>query len=195
MISASVDLSQFDVDTKRLMSALNERNIHALASRTARRQVMLKYPGRFKEQVNSGSNWQKSKQEVQSDLPLGADPGSLTGTTFRSISSSADDMTGEVFLRGMWPKRSGNASSDKVMFEWGSDGLDYRLKSGFTGHTDSEDMSSIEYGKNGNLDWMYLDPQDIGQIRISIEKLMDAAVMGQSTKAVFAATTYSKDMA
>jgi len=50
---------------------------------------------------------------------------------------------------------------------------------GFFGYIDSEPLATKQYGKDGNIKFMYLDQEDVGLIRSDIERLLDAAVHGK----------------
>jgi len=189
-----------------LMAAMRPRPIHSLAARTALKQVKSKYAQRFASQVNTSSLWQQTKQQVGGFLPLGSDPGFLTGTTFKSLVAEASFVGGWVYPKGPWPQGSGSAksvsataaSSDEwTGFEWDEKGV-YAQPIGCRPLTffSWPSMLRIEYGafaRKGGIEWLFLDVQDVDVIMANLEAYFTCVIERNyaGLKAVFDRTRYS----
>lgn len=217
--TVSADFTEVDKTMGLLMRGLKPEYINNLAAKVARKQVKTKYEERFASQVKQNSLWQQTKREVSYGLPLGADPGFLTGTTFNSIISESSDEAGRVYPMGGWPQGSGSAWSQSLTaeeygqsqykegavantrdtgigFEWDSTRLHAHpigsFPMDFEGHPSMIHMRYGNWSKISGIDWLYLDGDDVNQIDTNLNRYFDALVRRDydAIARVFADATY-----
>lgn len=175
-IGIIADFTDMDRVMGRLMSAMDEKRIHRVASKIARHQILKDYKDRWAELSPKKTRWQSRKKAL-----LGVGPGFLTGTTIRSITDEYDEHMGRVFLAGRWPQGSGGKTDEwGHSIEWGSFGL--RVKSnprGLAWEYPSEDLTTKVYGQwreEGPIEWLYLDDKQIQVINDALSTSLDVAV-------------------
>lgn len=184
----------------RVMDVTRPEVLNDLATRRAWFQVKTKYASRWKQQVNTESYWQQAKRAANDGkgrLPLGSGPGFLTGTTFQAIKSSVSPVEGVVGLEGTWPIGDGCVQGGDSMFKWGSNsGLEYFIHHGYAAASGAYDPEKGRPGSGGftyiprqniadmkylgDVDWMYLDSQDIDLITRDIETVINSRITGDA---------------
>ncbi len=213
-----IDYAEVNATMARVMGAMRPEAIHNVASRRAWYQVKTKYADRWKSQVNSESYWQQAKRgandgmSASDGMPLGSDPGFLTGTTFRAITANAGPGGGVVSLEGMWPEGTGCVTNSESMFKWGDNsGLEYFIHHGYAAaagafnadkgapgsggftYIPKQNIATMKY--ESNAEWMYLDGQDISLILKDIAGVINSKIQNRASmaQAVKDATSYRGD--
>lgn len=207
-ITVSGDYTAVDKAMNGLIAAMRPKALHSLTTQVAWKQVKSKYDERFAAQTKSHSLWQQTKQEVESGLPLGSDPGFLTGTTFNSIAAHASFIEGMIFPEGPWPQGSGNAWIHPLTAEeygasqfntdipinargqgygfiWDELGLHANVKGtspmAFERHPSMMNMPYGDMSGRGGIHWLYLDDEDINIVMSSLEEYFKYIIAGNFT--------------
>jgi hypothetical protein len=211
MFTAIADFSDLDKTVANLVRALRPRTVNYIAALKAKKQVKKKYAERFKAQTNRGSKWQTAKREAEmmgggKGFPLGPEPGFLTGTTYRSITAEADNNSGRVFPKGIWPKGSGQISPSRasgqvgydpntgtqtfeassegdhvdLCFKWSmASGLEYKFWGGGPPkYIEAQPMVNIRYGGVREIQWNFLNEDDVSSVRAVVDEMIRHNITG-----------------
>lgn len=223
-LRGSVGYDEIDKLMGKLNAALRNRNLTAVAGRRAYKQVKEKYPKRWKEQTRGGSIYQRTKKEAAAFGGTGfpdnnAEPGFLTGATFRGIHLQNSELGSTVAPAGIWPGK------DQPSFEAGvpggggdeqggglvkngqsswfcgnNSGVEFYINGGWAKRAHTFDMPT--YLDSGSplsepaekVDWLFLDAEDKQLIERDVSSYLSGMITGNlsALKAMFEAQEYRK---
>ncbi len=158
-LKAEIDTKEWDFLFKKVDAFLVGSGVHQLAAQAVAGRVRDTYDFRWDEAYGRKFNrgfYSKKKED------LGLRSGTLTGASFRAITSEADNDEGRVLLKGVWPG-----------FDLGSPYLPFEPEE-FKSKTYGEDM--LDFPEKGEIMWLHPIAGDDIIAASAVEQFIDFLV-------------------
>ncbi|MCK5617320.1 hypothetical protein KAR91_86450 [Candidatus Pacearchaeota archaeon] len=216
-IAGSIDYTQIDALMAKLNTALTNRNLTLVAGRRVYKQVKSKYAERWKRQTDNDSIYQRTKREAAALGGTGfpnnnAEPGFLSGGTYRGIHLQNSELGAMVATADAWPgkdqpsflanvpagheegSQGGGKNNWASWFCGSSKGVEFYINGGWNKmanrisdgpiYLDGKDKLSDPAER---VDWLILDNEDTSLVYRDVEKYLTGMIAGNTTllKALF----------